>query len=107
MTLENDGITPIYGRDEVAIEVGRRALRPSRHSGSISIRRANICFWYGALATSSSFANPADDFDTLIHSTEKMYLSVNTIRLSNVHTGRILKLYRGDARMAASLDQRE
>jgi hypothetical protein len=59
------------------------------------------------VSTSSSFANPADDFDTLIHSTEKMYLSVNTIRLSNVHTGTILKLYRGDARMAASLDQRE
>jgi hypothetical protein len=59
------------------------------------------------VSTSSSFANPADDFDTLIHSTENMHLSVNTIRLSNVHTGRILKLYRGDARMAASLDQRE
>jgi hypothetical protein len=59
------------------------------------------------VSISSSFANPADGFDTLILPTEKMYLSVNTIRLSNVHTGRILKLYRGDARMAASLDQRE
>jgi hypothetical protein len=99
VTLESDGITPIYSRDEVAIEVGRRALRPSRQSGSISNRRANVCFWRGPLATSSSFASPADGFDTLIvHPTAKMHLNVNIIRLSNVHTGRILKPDRGKPR---------
>jgi hypothetical protein len=51
------------------------------------------------VSTSSSFANPADGFDTLIvHPTAKMHLSVNIIRLSNVHTGRILKLDRGKPR---------
>ena len=49
------------------------------------------------VSTSSSFANPADGFDTLIvHPTATLHLSVNIIRLSNVHTGRIVKLYRGD-----------
>jgi hypothetical protein len=48
------------------------------------------------VSTSSSSANPIDGFDTLIvHPTATMHLSVNIIRLSNVHAERMLKRYRG------------